>query len=118
MNKKLAEELRRTRETKGFSLREVEKVTKISNAYLSQLEHGNASNPSPKILHKLADFYNVPYESLMDAAGYLINEPKTNKKAGWRPSAKQAALMSEDLNDAEYKLLIQYIDFLRSQRKK
>ena len=43
----LAEQLRRIREVKNVSLREVEKATGISNAYLSQIESGNATNPSP-----------------------------------------------------------------------
>ena len=67
----LAEQLRRIRMVKKVSLREVEKATRISNAYLSQLESGNATNPSPHILHKLAEFYGVPYTSLMKTAGYL-----------------------------------------------
>lgn len=115
MDKKLAEELRRIRGIKNVSLREVDKATGISNAYLSQLERGNATNPSPSILYKLAQFYNVPYESLMESAGYLKKSitGKTRK-----PSALQAALMSANLTDEESQMVAQYIEFLRTQRKK
>ena len=51
----LAEELQRVRKVKNASLREVERATGISNAYLSQLEGGDATNPSPHILQKLAE---------------------------------------------------------------
>jgi HTH-type transcriptional regulator, competence development regulator len=115
MTTSLAEELRRIRGIRSASLRQVEKATGISNAYLSQLEHGDATNPSPNILYKLAEFYNVPYESLMTAAGYL----KTSERAsGKRPSGIQAALMTADLTDEESKVVAEYIEFVRSQRKR
>lgn len=116
MNMSLAEELRRIRGVKSVSLREVERATGISNAYLSQLEHGEATNPSPNILYKLAEFYKVPYESLMEAAGYL--KKSAGKGSERRPSGIQAALMSADLSDEESKLVAQYIEFLRSQKKR
>jgi transcriptional regulator with XRE-family HTH domain len=42
----------------------------VSNAYLSQLEHGKIKRPSPNVLHSLAEVYAVPYEALMEKAGY------------------------------------------------
>ena len=42
-----------------LTLREVEKITGISNAYLSQVERGKRSVPTIKILRKLAHVYNV-----------------------------------------------------------
>jgi transcriptional regulator with XRE-family HTH domain len=116
MEGKLAEELRRIRGIRNVSLREVEKATGISNAYLSQLERGDATKPSPNILYKLAQFYCVPYESLMEAAGYM---KKTGVGSGKpkKPSAVQAALMSADLTEDETRLVAEYVKFLRSQRK-
>lgn len=117
MSESLTEELRRIRGIKDVTLREVEKETGISNAYLSQLERGNASSPSPSILFKLAEFYKVPYESLMKAAGYLgkAEKKESNNK---KPTAVQAALMSAELTDEENNMVAQYIEFLRSQRRK
>lgn len=63
--------LKQAREAKGFSLRQVENETGISNAYLSQLETGKVENPSPRILKNLAEVYEVPYEGFMRSAGYL-----------------------------------------------
>lgn len=55
----------------GKTLREVEAATGISNAYLSQLESGTATQPSLRILKILSDFYGVSLSHLMQLAGYL-----------------------------------------------
>lgn len=116
MAERLAEELRRLRAMRGFSLREVEKATRISNAYLSQLETGKAQNPSPHVLHTLAAFYEVPYESLMVAAGYL-KPTQSAERAGKRMSTMQAALMTAKLDEEEESKVAEFIGYLRSQRR-
>lgn len=110
----LSDLLRRLRRLKAQTLREVESATKISNAYLSQLEGGTTSNPSPHVLHKLADHYQVPYESLMEAAGYL--KPNSGAKHE-RLGAVEAALMSLQLTPDEQEKVTEFVAFLRSQRK-
>jgi HTH-type transcriptional regulator, competence development regulator len=108
----LATVLRRLRRLRGVSLREVDAKTGISNAYLSQLENGNAVNPSPHLLQKLAGYYDVPYESLLEAAGYL----QQTATAEFRPvSALQAALMSARLSDEEQAQVAEFIEFLRQR---
>jgi HTH-type transcriptional regulator, competence development regulator len=121
MNEPLAAVLRRIRGISGASLREVERKTGISNAYLSQLESGAASRPSPEILHKLAEFYGVPYESLMEAAGYLQPASDRSSPAGRRRKrlgAMQAALMSAQLTEEEQTRVAEFIEFLRSRRER
>ncbi len=115
MSQKLADELRRVRAVSGASLRDVEDATKISNAYLSQLETGKTANPSPQVLFKLAGFYKVPYRSLMEAAGYLTKET-SSRRSKKRPSALQAALMSAQLTDEEEEKIADFIGYLRQQR--
>ena len=44
--------------------------TGISNAYISQLETGQAKSPTPPILQKLAGLYETSYEDLLALAGY------------------------------------------------
>ena len=68
----LGEGLRFARDMKKLSLREVEEATGISNAYLSQLENDKIQKPSPHFLHKLAALYDLDYEHLMEAAGYML----------------------------------------------
>jgi transcriptional regulator with XRE-family HTH domain len=114
----LSEELKRLRKIRNVTLRDVEENTKVSNAYLSQLENGKTDKPSPHVLHKLAGFYGVPYRYLMEAAGYMQDEnlASGSKKRRGVGSA-EAALMSANLTDQEEKLVASYIEFLRSQRK-
>lgn len=47
------------RKNKGFTLRKVEDLTGISNAYLSQLENGKIKSPSYTIVKTLYDLYNM-----------------------------------------------------------
>lgn len=113
MRSVLGGELRRLRLEKGVTLREVEKATEISNAYLSQLENGKAEQPSPRVLHKLAEYYEVSYHGLMESAGYLRpSSVVPQNKVG----SVQAALMSGNLSEDEERTVSQFIQFLRSQR--
>jgi HTH-type transcriptional regulator, competence development regulator len=98
------------RTAKGLSLREVEEATgkAVSNAYLSQLENGKISKPSPHVLHHLAEVYVVPYEALMEKAGYL--QPSANG-SGRRKSLAVFAI--DDLTAEEEEELLKYLAFLR-----
>jgi transcriptional regulator with XRE-family HTH domain len=102
------------RKAKGFSLREVEQGTgnAVSNAYLSQLENGKIKKPSPNVLHSLAEVYVVPYETLMEKAGYLL--PPQGKKVGRR--RRLAAFAIDDLTAEEEEELLKYLAFLRSRK--
>lgn len=112
----LAEELRSIRRARGHTLREVEAATGISNAYLSQLETGTIKQPSPNFLYKLADFYRIPYELLMERAGYIVERKHT--PAGESQSVAGAALSQiDDLTPDEARELIQYLAFLRSRKR-
>ena len=63
--------LKNLRTKQGLKLREVERLTKISNSYLSQIETGKRNPPHPDILKKLAPIYEVSLKELMEKAGYL-----------------------------------------------
>ena len=105
------------RTAKGLSLREVEEATgkAISNAYLSQLENGKIRKPSPNVLHSLAQVYAVPYETLMEKAGYLPPSEGTSEgKRGGR-DRRLAACAIGDLTAEEDEELLKYLAFLRSR---
>jgi transcriptional regulator with XRE-family HTH domain len=99
---------------KGFSLRQVEEATgkAVSNAYLSQLEKGKIRKPSPNALHSLAEVYAVPYEVLMERAGYLFSPGGSS--AGRR--RRMPAFAIDDLTAQEEEELLSYLAFLRSRR--
>jgi len=106
--------LANVRKSRRMSLREVEEASEgaVSNAYLSQLENGRISKPSPNILHALAAVYAVPYEILMEKAGYISSTPAAPAgRHGRIPTFATADLTSE-----EEERLLEYLAFLRSRK--
>lgn len=97
------------RTAKRLTLRDVEEASgkTVSNAYLSQLENGHITSPHPNILHSLSQVYSVPYETLMEKAGYLT--------PGGAPSIATFAI-GEDLTQEEQEKLLEYLAFIRSRR--
>jgi transcriptional regulator with XRE-family HTH domain len=63
--------LRELRRAAGLTLKQVESVARVSNAYLSQIERGLRNPPHPDILKRLATVYEVPPADLLIKAGYL-----------------------------------------------
>ena len=106
--------LKAIREAKNLTLRDVERKTDVSNAYLSQLESGKVKQPSPTLLYKLAQLYGVPYENLMEKVGYPV--PKTNieNKTKLTVSSKRfGSITSEEEIE-----LINYLKFIRNRKTK
>lgn len=69
-NADLGNYLRKLRETKQLSTREVYELCGVSNSYLSLVENGHR-RASAIVLKKLAPIYNVDYLSLYEKAGYI-----------------------------------------------
>ena len=96
------------RTAKGLSLREVEEATDraVSNAYLGQLENERIKKPSPNVLHTLAKVYSVPYEALMEKAGYLLpTEDGSGQQDGSGRRKRLAVFAIDDLTGEEEELL-------------
>lgn len=110
----LARKLAWLRNLRGETLRTVAAKTRISNAYLSQMENGKVERPRPDVLHKLAEYYRVRYEDLMTAAGYL-----THNEEEWLddPELSEIKLMSTGLNDDQKKILKRFIRFLQQSQE-
>jgi transcriptional regulator with XRE-family HTH domain len=109
---KLGTLLAASRKRKNLSLRAVEKETGISNAYLSQLENGDVQEPSPIMLAKLADLYETPYSTMLEYAGYRV--PKSAMSSSSQSFAARIGSVSDDEEEA----LLEYLDFLRTKRKR
>lgn len=110
MGQDLGTFLRLARRQRGLSLREVESVTGVSNAYLSQLEGNKVKSPAPPILHKLAEFYEVSYAETLRLTGYPVPEP--------RGSSRQAGFAGRigNVDEEEAEALVEYLAFLRSRK--
>ena len=115
----LGEELARLRQVKGrsISLREVERQTGISNEYLSQLERGVALKPAPELLQKLAKFYDVPYESLLVAAGYLKEKP-IDRDRRVIPRNIEALAKSAQFSVTEWQEVREFMSFVATKRRR
>lgn len=98
-----------------MTLRAVEEETGISNAYLSQLEHGKIKTPAPQNLYKLAGLYKVPYELLMELAGYPV--PKVQSAESQFTLDTFAARVG-GVTEEEEEALVEYLQFIRSRRRR
>lgn len=67
--------IRKIRTEKGITQTEIQKLTGISNVYLSNIENGIKNNPSTEVLEKIAKALGVTFSE-------LIREPKQNKSIG------------------------------------
>ncbi len=91
--------LKSLRDRQRMSLRDVERESGVSNAYIAQLEKGDRPAPSPDILKKLARAYNVTVRELLLRAGYL-DEPEVTATEEQRIEAAFQYVLA----DPDYKL--------------
>src|SRR5919198_3876815 len=70
--------IRSQRELSSLSLRELARLTQVSNAYLSQLERG-LHDPSLRVLVAIAEALQIPVEDLLQRAraGTATGEDRT-----------------------------------------
>jgi transcriptional regulator with XRE-family HTH domain len=108
--------IRKARQDVSMSLRDVEEATRseVSNAYVSQLEGGKITKPSPHILHALSQALSVDYETLMQRAGYLL---PTMKRAKHLKHERAGTFAIDNLTADEENQLLDYLTFLRTKRK-
>ena len=99
-----------------MTLRDVEEATgkDVSNAYLSQLESGKITKPSPHILYTLSTVLNVAYEALMERAGYIV--PAASRPDGAK-HGRIATYAIDNLSAEEESELLDYLNYIRSKRR-
>jgi transcriptional regulator with XRE-family HTH domain len=112
MTDRLGSFLAKARSATGKSLRAVERETGISNAYLSQLETGKIKTPAPQNLHRLAELYRVPYELLMELAGFPVPEASAAPSTTANANARTGPVTAD-----EEEALIEYLQFIRSRKR-
>lgn len=122
----MGELLKELREANKLTLREMEKRTGISNAYLSQVENSQIKKPSPNYLFKISEALNYSYEALMERAGYVVpkkNLTKKDKLKSVEKSSEQSkafAIFSSirDLTEEEAEALVEFLNWRRSRQVK
>ncbi len=98
-----SEYLKSLREKQRMSLRDAERESGVSNAYIAQIERGDRPAPSPEILRKLAIAYKVTVRELLEKAGYL-DEPEMK-------------MSEEEMVDRAYRYAIEDPEFRMGTRQ-
>jgi HTH-type transcriptional regulator, competence development regulator len=103
------------RADRKMSLRDVEEATRkqVSNAYLSQIETEKIKQPSPNILHALAELYVINFENLMQMAGYITSA----KRADTERHGRVATFAEHNLTAEEETEMLRYLEFMRNRKK-
>lgn len=109
--------IRKARQDAGMTLREVEDATnkEVSNGYLSQLESGKISKPSPHVLYTLSTVLSADYQTLMQRAGYIL--PAAVQRTVGAKHGRAATFAIDNLTAEEESELLEYLTFLRSKKK-
>jgi transcriptional regulator with XRE-family HTH domain len=106
--------LRRAREHNELSLREVERRTGRSSAYLSQVERGLIRQPDPVVLLELAEMYRLDFLTLARWAGWASDSETSNESVN---SATYLVRQILELDDEQRAHVMTYIqDLMRKAR--
>lgn len=113
----LGQYLASIRNDRGLSLRGVEEATKkeVSNAYLSQIENNHIKQPSPNILHALAELYGINFQYLMQLAGYLMSSAN---RSAHEQHGRVPTFAEHNLTPEEETELMEYLKFIRTRNNK
>jgi len=100
--------LRLARVQRELTLRDVERLTGIDNAHLSQLETGRIRKPDPALLWRLATVYEIDVEDLVRLAGHSVG--------GDGGSLTVALRALSDLTEEERRDVLAYMAELKRRR--
>ncbi|MEH7634580.1 helix-turn-helix transcriptional regulator [Bacillus pumilus] len=95
--------LRALREEKKLSVNQLAMYSEVSAAGISRIENGKRGIPKPPTIKKLAGALKVPYEEMMQAAGYIEEVSSINqlKEEAMTLSKIKEAAAQYELGDLE-----------------
>ncbi|QAR58273.1 transcriptional regulator protein [Bacillus velezensis] len=70
-------QLRTLREKRHLTVNQLATYSGVSAAGISRIENGKRGVPKPATIKKLADALKIPYEELMQTAGYIETVQET-----------------------------------------
>ncbi|MFP5020396.1 helix-turn-helix domain-containing protein [Pseudonocardia phyllosphaerae] len=85
--------IRAQRQMAKLSLREMAAMTKVSNAYLSQVERG-LHQPSLKVLRSIADALRLDTDQMLSRAGWSVRDEHEAHEAAPDPEDAGPAVVS------------------------
>lgn len=95
----------------NISIRKLAKRANISHTEIYRIESGERQNLSPNILKAISSALNVPYDELLQIAGYI--ECKENNIQNL---SNPLTLDISDLNDNEVAEVKNFIEFIRNRK--
>ena len=102
--RQLGQYIRLQRQMADLSLRGMADLTKVSNAYLSQIERG-LHQPSLRVLQAIAEALNIPADTLLAEAG--VRSGTTAEHPSGSRGGTEAAIRSDpDLTSEEREALL------------
>lgn len=110
--------LRSQRRLANLTLRQMAERTKVSNAYLSQIERG-LHVPSVRVLRSIARALDLSAEAMLAQAGLMADEPASGQTEGSQGAQTTEAAIRADakLNeDQKGALLTVYRSYLAHNR--
>jgi transcriptional regulator with XRE-family HTH domain len=106
--------LKAQRNVSDLSLRELGRMTNLSNAYLSQLERG-LHEPSLRVMRSLADALGIPLETLLEQTGWSGSGATEATSGATESAIRTDPLLSDAQKEA---LLAVYGSYVAEARRR
>ena len=104
--------IRLQRQLADLSLRQLADMTKVSNAYLSQIERG-LHQPSLRVLRSIADALNLSADTMLAQAGLI--GAVAGGEVGARTDTEAAILSDPELSPDDREALVRVYRSLRQR---
>jgi transcriptional regulator with XRE-family HTH domain len=110
--------LKAQRTVSDLSLRELGRLTNLSNAYLSQLERG-LHEPSLRVMRSLSEALGIPLETLLEQTGFSASAAAAaaDRPAGTVAAIRADPLLSDGQKDALLAVYASYVAEARRRRE-
>ena len=105
----LGEYIRMQRQMADLSLRGMAELTKVSNAYLSQVERG-LHQPSLRVLRAIAEALNIPPDALLAQAGVMSSDPAGDARTSTEEAIRSDPGLTPEEREAMLRIYRSFVD--------
>jgi transcriptional regulator with XRE-family HTH domain len=108
--RQLGEYIRLQRQMADLSLRGMAELTKVSNAYLSQIERG-LHQPSLRVLRAIAEALGIPPDTLLEEAGLLTGaEPSDETQSRTEDAIRSDPALTSEEREALLRIYRSFVE--------
>jgi len=105
----LGEYIRLQRQMADLSLRGMAELTKVSNAYLSQVERG-LHQPSLRVLQAIAEALDIPADVLLAQAGVVSSDPAGDARTSTEEAIRSDPGLTPEEREAMLRIYRSFVD--------